>query len=121
MENKVSEEEYKVGDKIRFVEEKRPYIIQARNARFLICTKPFNLKSSVMYTIVDLEENIRGTENLVFGMGFENKSLCEEALKRLSSRETEVSHRNRIALNIDKNKRNIGKNETNFKLGLCSW
>lgn len=94
---------YKTGDKIKFVEEKRPYKIRACNERFLVCTKPFNPKHTVMYTIVDLKENVRGTESLIFCMGFETDEECKEALERLISGETEVSYRNRIQLNIVNN------------------
>lgn len=87
--------------KIKFLEEKRPYQIQSENDRYLICTKPFNLKKTVIYTIVDLKEQIRGTENLIFCMGFETKELCDEALVRLESGETEITRRNRIGLNIE--------------------
>ena len=56
------------GQKIWFAEEKRPYTIRACNERYLICTKPFNLQpKTVMYTIVDLEEEIRGTDGYSIG------------------------------------------------------
>ena len=87
--------------KIKFLEEKRPYTIQSQNDRYLICTKPFNLKKTVLYTIVDLAEEIRGTENLIFGMGFETKEECDDALERLIIGESQISHRNRIKLNIE--------------------
>lgn len=87
--------------KIKFLEEKQAYTIQSQNERYLICTKPFNLKKTVLYTIVDLKEEIRGTENLVFGMGFETKEDCDEALYRLVNNESEISRRNRINLNIE--------------------
>jgi hypothetical protein len=41
--------------------EKRSYKIQARSDRYLVCTKPFNLRKTVIYTIVDLDQYIRGT------------------------------------------------------------
>jgi hypothetical protein len=85
--------------KIWFAEEKLPYTVQARNERFLVCTKPFNLKHTVLYTIVDLKYGIRGTEDLIFCMGYETKNHCEEALKRLDSGESGLS-RNIIKLNI---------------------
>jgi hypothetical protein len=90
----------KVGDKIRFTEERMRYTIQACDGRFLICTKPYNPKHSVLYTIVDLQEKIRGTENLVFGCGAETREQCEEMLARLASGETEISRRNWIYLHI---------------------
>jgi hypothetical protein len=95
-----------VGDRIWFDEEVRPYTIQARSLRFLVCTKPFAARHTVIYTVVDLLTLVRGTENLVFGFGAETREKCEEMLARLEGTafgdgyRTEVSHRNRIALKI---------------------
>jgi len=110
-----------VGTRIYFAEEKQPYRVKARSKRFLVCTKPFNLAKTVIYTIVDLKEGVRGPENLVFGMGAETDEQCREMVDRLEGREkpmtkkdlawvrkvapdfvepepsaTEVSHRHRI-------------------------
>lgn len=95
----------KIGDNIWFLKEKRPYTVRACNDRFIICTKPFNLKKTVLYTIIDLQFDIRGTENLIFCMGFESDEDCNDALIRLQSGQTEVSHRNRIELDIVKIKK----------------
>lgn len=115
----------KVGDKVKFREERQPYTVQACDARFAVCTKPFNPRRTVLYSIIDFKENVRGTENLLFGMGAETREQCEEMLDRLNGRDpfrakhralaveagvdpalveairTEVSHRNRIALDIE--------------------
>jgi hypothetical protein len=90
----------KVGSKIIFDGEVRPYRVRACDKRYLICTKPFNLKHTVIYTIVDLKLKIRGTENTVFCMGFEKDQDCVDALLRLASGDSEVSHRNRVVLKI---------------------
>lgn len=90
------------GYKIKFVEEKQFYTIRASNIAFSVCTKPMNALKTVLYTIIDWNNNIRGTENLVFGMGAETNRGCEEMLERLTQGESEVSHRNRIKLNIEK-------------------
>lgn len=94
---------YKVGDKIKFKEEKQRYTVRATDGRFAICTKPFNLQKTVLYCIVDFEEQVRGTENLVFGMGAETDEQCEDMLKRLNEKEdpSEISYRNRTPLRID--------------------
>lgn len=98
---------YPVGSKIKFAEEKQRYTVQAAGERFLVCNKPFNLKKTTLYTIVDLEDKVRGPESLVFGAGAETREHCEEMLMRLEGRDhelgwtTEVSHRNRIRLNIE--------------------
>ncbi len=89
-----------IGSKIHFAEEKRPYTVRAVNDRFAICTKPFNPKRTFLYTIVDFKERVRGTENLIFCMGFETDEQCREALARLCSGESAVSHRNRIPLRL---------------------
>jgi len=84
------------GDKIRFKEEKQSYTVRAVGDTYAVCTKPFNARKTVLYTIVDLQSGIRGTENLIFGFGAETDGQCDEMLKRLESGETEISHRNRI-------------------------
>lgn len=92
----------KKGDKVKFVEEKQAYTVRAGNGVYTVCTKPFNLEKTVLYTVINWLEYVRGPEDLVFGMGAETDKDCKEMLKRLTSGETEVSHRNRIALNIEK-------------------
>jgi hypothetical protein len=107
-ESYTSIEKYRIGEKIKFAEEKQRYTVQACNKRFLICTKPYNPKHTVFYTIVDLQKNIRGCDNQVFHNGYETKEDCERALKRLVSTNDEdvfeISYRNRIPLKIEKQK-----------------
>lgn len=94
---------YKVGDKIKFTEEKRPYTIRACNERYLICTKPFNPLHTVLYSIVDLQEKIRGRNWWIFNIyDYKDDEGCEDCLRDLLSGECEISPRNRIALNIEK-------------------
>lgn len=103
-------------------EEKRPYTIRACNKRFLICTKPYNFKpKTVIYTIVDLEEGIRGTDNYSIGWcDYYDTKDCRRMLKELQKTAdseqievingrkvyiqplmgTYISRRNRIELNI---------------------
>jgi len=94
-------EKMKVNSKIKFVGEKQRYTIQAINDDFAICTKPFNLKKTTIYTVVDFKRNIRGTENLIFPRGAETKEQCEAMLTRLVNKETDISHRNNIPLQIE--------------------
>lgn len=113
---------YNVGDKIYFAEEKRPYTIRACDDRFLICTKPYNFKpKTVIYTIVDLVEGIRGTDNYSIGWcDYYETEDCERMLNELQRTANEtttevkdgkvvhiepfmgtyISRRNRIELNI---------------------
>jgi len=88
------------GSRIWFSEEKRPYRVRATGKRFLICAKPFNPKRTVLYTVVDTQDGIRGTENLIFGMGAETTEDCSEMLQRLEEGETAISRRNFISLNV---------------------
>lgn len=96
-----------VGDKIKFTEETQKYTVRACNGIFAICTKPFNLLHTVLYTIIDISRQIRGTENLVFPMGAETDEQCEEMLERLTNGESEISTRNQIPLMVDKLVQNI--------------
>jgi hypothetical protein len=91
----------KAGDRIKFAAERQRYTVRAAGKRYLVCTKPFNLRHTVLYTIVDLVKGIRGTENLIFGLGFETQEDCDAALARLEAGETEVSHRNFVPLDIE--------------------
>ena len=57
------------GTYIWFKGERQKYTVQVSSERYLICTKPFNAKNTVLYTIVDLKEGVRGADNLIFSMG----------------------------------------------------
>lgn len=76
-----------IGAFITFAKEKRPYRVRARSGRFIVCTKPFNPKKTVLYTIIDLVENVRGPENLIFGMGAESDQDCWDMVDRLDGRD----------------------------------
>jgi len=88
------------GQKVYVKAEKKPYKVRACDGRFAICTKPFNPQKTVQYFIIDKEKNVRGTENLIFGMGFGTDKECNEALDRLQKRESEVSYSNVVPLDI---------------------
>ncbi len=88
----------RVGDRLRFTPRGMPFTVQARNRRFIIATRPFALKKTVLYTIVDLKERVRGPDNLVFGFGYETQAECEERLLDLVRGDAEVSHRRRVDL-----------------------
>ena len=90
-----------VGAKIKFYAEKKRYTVRASNTAYAVCTKPFNARKTVIYCIIDRLQNVRGPENLVFGMGAETDEQCNEMLKRVTSGETEVSRRHELLLDID--------------------
>lgn len=105
------------GFKIYFVGERIGYTIKACNKRYLICTKPYNPKKTVLYTIVDLKEEIRGTNNLVFNLyDYAKQKDIERCMKDLISGESDldglkITRRNRVPLQIvkilDKNGKEI--------------
>jgi hypothetical protein len=92
----------RVGARVDFAEEKMAYTIQARSERYLICTKPFNARRTVLYTIVDLVDKVRGPDNLLFSNGYETRADCEKRLAELLDPETcvDISHRRRISLKL---------------------
>lgn len=93
------------GAKVKFENEKRPYTVICTSNRYTICTKPLNIHHTVLYTIIDWEEQVRGPEDLVFGMGAETKEQCLDMLIRLTDghpSRSEVSHRHRVWLDIEK-------------------
>ena len=90
-----------VGDKVYISNEKRPYRVRARDERYIICTKPYNPKRTVLYFIIDLKERVRGPDNMVFCSGYETDEDCVERLQELQSGEIEVSWRRHVDLDID--------------------
>jgi hypothetical protein len=91
-----------VGAKMWFKGEKQGYTVQASNVAFVVLTKPFNARKTVLYCIVDWERNMRGPEDLIFSRGAETREECEEMLERLTLGESEVSQRHHAPLEISK-------------------
>lgn len=95
--------EYTVGDKIYFKGDKKPFRIQACNERYIIATKPFNLKKTFLYTIVDFERCVRGRDNHYCAFEYDDPKEAAEALKCLETQEPLelcVSYRHFIPLDI---------------------
>lgn len=90
-----------VGDKVYFPNEKKPYKVRARDERFIICTKPYNPRHTVLYTIIDLKDQRRGPDNMIFCSGYESDEDCAERLAELQNGSIEVSLRRGIPLDID--------------------
>lgn len=89
-----------VGDRVWFEGRRRPFRVRAASSRFAVCTQPYNPMHTVNYCIVDLIDQVRGTENLVFGFGAESDAECQEMINRLVAGQSEVSHRNQVPLRI---------------------
>ena len=88
------------GDRVYVPGEKRPYKVRCRDERYIICTKPMNLRRTVMYFVADLEERVRGPDDRVFCSGYETDGQCAERLSELESGKISVSHRNRVPLDV---------------------
>lgn len=91
----------RAGDKVYVPTEKRPYKVRCRDERFIICTKPYNPKHTVIYFIIDLVERRRGPDNQVFCFGYETDEDCHERLKELQDGKINVSWRHGIPLDLD--------------------
>lgn len=90
-----------VGDKVWFQGERQGYTVRARNDRYVICTKPFNARRTVLYSVIDCELGVRGTDNC-YGIGYETQEQIDEAMRWFEKGRAEVSHRNHVYLYIDK-------------------
>lgn len=88
-----------VGDKVYIPGEKRAYKVRARDDRYIICTKP--CFGTVLYFIVDLVEEKRGPDNMIFCFGYETDEDCAERLKELQKGQISVSKRRGIRLDIE--------------------
>ena len=87
-----------VGQKVKFSDDRLWFTVQARNERFVICNAV--TKNNTYHTIIDLDQGVRGDDNLVFHDGYDNREHCEARLKDFIDGEIEVSHRNRVRLTI---------------------
>ena len=90
-----------VGDKVYIPDQKRPYIVRARNERYIICTKQFNLQKTVLYFIVDLVDKWRAPDDRLFCMGYETDEDCKERLEELQTGKISLSVRRGIPLDIN--------------------
>ncbi|HAH93678.1 MAG TPA: hypothetical protein DCM01_07525 [Dielma fastidiosa] len=91
----------KVGDKVKLACIKRKWTVKAVSERYIILTQPFNLKHTVLYTIIDLKRMVRGTDNLIFGHGYETDEDIEDAISLLREGKMGVSYRNFVPIDID--------------------
>lgn len=89
-----------VGDRVRFRGERQArFKVQARGDRFVILTKPFNARHCCIYTVIDLEQGIRGTDDYG-GLGYESEQEIAEAMAMFDSGDAGVSYRNNVSLDI---------------------
>lgn len=90
-----------VGDKVFIPNQTKPFRVRCRDDRYIICTKPFNLKHTVIYFIVDLQDKWRAPDDRIFCSGYETDKDCMDRLKELEDGEIGLSIRRGIPLDID--------------------
>lgn len=96
--------EIKQGSKLWFAELKGQYEVRLYDGiRYAICTQPLNFRRTVMYTIIDFQMEIRGTNDLVFNMyDYKKDEDISKCMEDLQLGKIEISHRNRCGINITK-------------------
>lgn len=85
-----------VGDKIKFDDERQRYTVVAQDERFAILVKPFNVRRTYLYSILDLTQEVRGRCNRIFGVPHDASTPQGAAavLAELQAGTLEVSRRN---------------------------
>jgi len=88
--------------KILFKDEPHPFIVKSNKGRYAICTKPYNPKKTVIYTIVDFDKDIRSTvSNVLSPYDFNTQEDIDKCMEDLFSGKTYLSLRNQIKLEIE--------------------
>jgi hypothetical protein len=94
-----------VGQRVRFFGERHSFTVRAvsPDGRWAACTKPDNLRHSVLYTVVDCVARVRGVDNSTGNsLGYETREECERAVALFHAGDFEFSHRRRpIPLRIE--------------------
>lgn len=100
MKNKIDLSVLTVGSRIRFEDDNLWFTVQALNEKFIVCNAI--TKKNIFHTIIDIEKNIRGDDNLVLHSGYDDITECTDRLAELTNNTIEVSHRNRVKLKVKK-------------------
>ena len=82
--------EVEVDDKVQFDNEKLYFTVKARNERFIICVRPYKAVGGTWYTIVDLQEHIRGHHDVFRSFDFLKIKDINKVLKMVS--DPEIKH-----------------------------
>lgn len=95
--------ELHVGDRVRFEGETYRVWWTVRavstDGRWAILTKPHNVAQTVLYTVVDFDDGVRGPDN--YGsLGYESPEEIERAMGMFVAGEAEVSVRYDVPLRI---------------------
>lgn len=81
-----------VGDKVKLADTKRSWTVRGvtRAGRFVILTQPFNLRRTVLYTVVDFDRGVRGRDNF-YGLGYETDQQVADALHNFQHSEDDTA------------------------------
>lgn len=119
---------FSVGKQVYLDNEKLPYNVMAVSKRYAVVSRKLNKRedaehlhhmvnmsayssfteaykdniNSPIYSLIDLKENKRSPDNLVFGIfDYFNENDCKKAIKYLETGKMELSHRNISELSVD--------------------
>lgn len=95
----------KVGNKVKFKEDKRPYTVKASRGKFAICTYP--AFGTAVYCIIDFDREIRSPNDYTFNpFDYTKQEDIDRCMDDLFLPETdgtrcELSQRRKCDLNIE--------------------
>lgn len=84
-----------VGQRVRWAEYGTADTVRAvsDDGRWVITTRPFSARTTVLYTVVDFAAGVRGKDDRLLGGGYETDEQLQRALAQLVAGEMGVSHR----------------------------
>lgn len=106
---------FKVGDKVKLADTKQRWTVKGVTAagRFVILTKPFNPKPSVLYTVIDFDRGVRGRDDM-YGIGYDTDDKMAAAVHMFQHTEDADGAK---ALNLCDEDRCFGQPEVSFRSG----
>lgn len=116
LDRKAREEKLEQGDKVYFLSQKSPMTLKTRNERYLILTEPFYRAKTVYYSIVDLKEQWKAPNNLLYNhYDYEDQKDIERCLEDLVSGKIELSMRRGCKVDFDWEKTEARKEKNKKK------
>lgn len=93
----------KVGDKVNLASSKRAWTVRGvtDRGRFVILTQPFNVRRTVLYTVIDFDRGIRGRDNY-YGLGYESDADVAAALHDFQHTESGTGQCPENTFDVDK-------------------
>lgn len=80
---------FQPGMKIRFASEKQAYTVQAVSptGRYVVCTKPFNARRTILHTVLDLARGVRGP-GTSWALGYGTPEDCKDTAAAFDAADT---------------------------------